>query len=150
MGSAYDHQVELVVGAVITNQDRVLLIKSPKWGDRWIFPGGHVEYGEGIFATAEREGKEETGLDVSAQYVINAGENIFSPDFHRPAHMMYFHVVCAAQHEQLVQGLAEVSEIRWFTISAALELNLFPSNRESLERLRDSVRIPFNEKGKYV
>jgi 8-oxo-dGTP pyrophosphatase MutT (NUDIX family) len=47
--SKYDSQVEVVVGVMIVRENKVLLIQSPKWGDNWLFPGGHVEYGESLF-----------------------------------------------------------------------------------------------------
>jgi|APHM01.1.fsa_nt_gi NUDIX domain. len=40
---------EPVTGALILNEDDdVFLMKSPKWDDQWVVPGGHVEKGETI------------------------------------------------------------------------------------------------------
>jgi len=57
------------VKALIFRNGKVLLVKhvSPKSGFTWwAFPGGGVEEGETIFAAAERETFEETGLTVKA------------------------------------------------------------------------------------
>ena len=63
----YPHGVEVVVGIVIENpKGEILLVKSPKWGDKWTIPGGHVDPGENIFKTAIREAKEETGLNCQS------------------------------------------------------------------------------------
>ncbi len=42
---------------------KMLFIKHKKL-NKWLPPGGHVEYGETPDATAIREVKEETGLDI--------------------------------------------------------------------------------------
>lgn len=54
------------VGAVVWKDGRVLLIqrgKPPRRGS-WSLPGGHQEVGETVAATARREVREETGVEV--------------------------------------------------------------------------------------
>jgi ADP-ribose pyrophosphatase YjhB (NUDIX family) len=43
-----------------TNEIEILLIQDPK--ERWTIPKGHIEEGESARETAEREIREETGL----------------------------------------------------------------------------------------
>lgn len=46
--------------------DRIVVldkVKKEGW-EGLTFPGGHVEYGESIYASTAREIKEETGLDI--------------------------------------------------------------------------------------
>jgi 8-oxo-dGTP pyrophosphatase MutT (NUDIX family) len=54
---------ELAAGAVVVASEStgLLLLHEPD-EDRWCFPKGHVEPGEGIVAAALREVTEETGL----------------------------------------------------------------------------------------
>jgi ADP-ribose pyrophosphatase YjhB (NUDIX family) len=56
----------LVVNAVISREDEVLLIKRGKPPDKgkWVVPGGHVKYNESPENTLLREVREETGLEV--------------------------------------------------------------------------------------
>lgn len=58
--------IVLVASVTIFNEDRILIIKEnkPTAIDKWNFPSGHIENGEDILYSAQREVKEETGLDV--------------------------------------------------------------------------------------
>ena len=43
---------------------------EPGYG-KWVFPGGYVDRGEGGHAAAIREAREESGLDVRLDRLIN-------------------------------------------------------------------------------
>ena len=47
---------------IVEEQGRFLVIKRPE--GTTVFPGGFMRWGEHAEATAQREGKEETGLDL--------------------------------------------------------------------------------------
>jgi len=65
---------KLAVGTIIADEDnRVVLVKraiEPGYG-KWVFPGGYVDRGEEVQAAAVREAREETGLDVRLDRLIN-------------------------------------------------------------------------------
>lgn len=59
---------QLVVGAVVSSGDKVLLLQRPAddfMGGIFELPSGKVEAGEALDAALIREVKEEAGLDVS-------------------------------------------------------------------------------------
>jgi 8-oxo-dGTP diphosphatase len=53
------------VDIIIEIEDKIVLIerKNPPFG--WALPGGFVDYGESFETAAQREAKEETGLEVN-------------------------------------------------------------------------------------
>jgi ADP-ribose pyrophosphatase YjhB (NUDIX family) len=65
---------KLAVGTIITDERRrVVLVKraiEPGYG-KWVFPGGYVDRGEEVRAAAIREAREETGLDVRLDDLID-------------------------------------------------------------------------------
>jgi 8-oxo-dGTP diphosphatase len=65
---------KLAVGTIITDeQNRVVLVKraiDPGYG-KWVFPGGYVDRGEEVRAAAVREAREETGLEIRLDRLIN-------------------------------------------------------------------------------
>jgi ADP-ribose pyrophosphatase YjhB (NUDIX family) len=65
---------KIAVGTVIkTEGDRIVLVRraiEPGHG-LWVFPGGYVDRGEPLTAAAVREAREECGLDVRLDSLIN-------------------------------------------------------------------------------
>ena len=53
------------VKCLIKNEDKFLLVKLNYAHHKWTFPGGGVGKKESFIDAAEREAKEETGIDVS-------------------------------------------------------------------------------------
>ena len=65
---------KLAVGTVIRDeQGRIALVRraiEPGYG-KWVFPGGYVDRGEEVQRAAVREAREETGLDVRIDGLID-------------------------------------------------------------------------------
>ncbi len=65
---------KIAVGTVIRMADRrIVLVRraiEPGFG-KWVFPGGYVDRGEEIRLAAIREAREESGLEVRLDHLIN-------------------------------------------------------------------------------
>ncbi len=65
---------KIAVGTIIRSSgDRIVLVRraiEPGYG-RWVFPGGYVDRGEPLQTAAIREAREECGLDVRLDGLIN-------------------------------------------------------------------------------
>ena len=72
----YVHYLDpkVAVGTVIEMADeRIVLVRraiEPGYG-LWVFPGGYVDRGEEVTVAARREAREEAGLDVRLDGLIN-------------------------------------------------------------------------------
>jgi 8-oxo-dGTP diphosphatase len=82
MQREYPQQPLVGVGAIIVEDNRVLLIKrgkAPLLGE-WSIPGGMLELGETLRQGAEREALEETGLVVRANDLLGVFDRIIRDD----------------------------------------------------------------------
>ena len=65
---------KVAVGTIIrTDDEKLVLVRraiEPGYG-LWVFPGGYVDRGEDLVAAAQREAREEAGLDVSIDELVN-------------------------------------------------------------------------------
>ena len=65
---------KVAVGTIVRLSDnRIVLVRraiEPGYG-LWVFPGGYVDRGEAVTAAAIREAREEAGLDVELDGLVN-------------------------------------------------------------------------------
>ena len=77
------------VGALIFNlSGKIFLMKSHKWKDKYVIPGGHIELGEKVKDALKREVKEETGLDIYEIKFICFQESVFDDVFWKKRHFI--------------------------------------------------------------
>lgn len=112
-------------------QTRKLLLAKRTDTHNWCSPGGKVEIGESPLQGVLRETKEESGVTVNScifyDYEMHTAENgknwvsfmFLSDDF---------------DVSQIVNQESEVEPWGWYTVEEALNMDLFPPTRKSLER----------------
>src|SRR3989344_7679927 len=134
MDKIFERGIELTGSALIENdRGEILMTLSPKWNNKWILPGGHIEPSETIISGIIREGEEETGLSLEGGEIFHFGGLIDSNDFHRSAHFIYFDVHCRAKNgsEVKLDGVELVS-YKWLLPTEALKLDLAESYKETI------------------
>lgn len=116
---------EPTVGTLIVNKEgKILLCRSPKWLGKFVVPGGHIELGESIKETAIREAKEETGLDVEFIKIMSFDECIFSPEFNKNKHFVFFNCLCKVKDDKVKLDNNELKEYVWADVKDALKMDL--------------------------
>jgi len=124
------------VGAVITENSRVLLVKrghAPLLGE-WSIPGGLLETGETLRQGAEREALEETGLVGKATELLGVFERMVPDDEKRTRyHYILIDFLC-----QIVSGdmkaSGDAADARWFSADELSHLPL-PDDTAAVIRL---------------
>lgn len=125
---------EPTVGALILNRKgKMLLVKSHKWGDRYTIPGGHVELGEGLVPALKREIKEEVGLEISDVRFLMVQEAVFSKEFWKPRHFIFFDFVCRSKTTRVRVDGKEIQDHRWVDQGRALRLKLDSFTKKMVE-----------------
>jgi ADP-ribose pyrophosphatase YjhB (NUDIX family) len=134
---------KVAVGTVIaTTDDEIVLVRraiEPGYG-LWVFPGGYVDRGEEITVAAIREAREESGLDVRLDGLIN----IYSYPGRPIVVVVYKASVIAGNlrvdDESLEAGLFSRNEIPWDQLA-------FRSTREALEDFYTGLVHPVRTAG---
>lgn len=129
---------KVAVGTIIrTGRDQLVLVRraiEPGYG-LWVFPGGYVDRGEEITAAAIREAREESGLDVRLDRLVN----IYSYGGRSPIIIVYAASVLGGElcgdDECLEARLFTREEIPWerlaFRSTTAALRDYFESDRLS-------------------
>jgi 8-oxo-dGTP diphosphatase len=124
---------KVAVGTIIrTDDERLVLVRraiEPGYG-LWVFPGGYVDRGEEITEAALREAREECGLEVRLDGLIN----IYSYRGRAPIIIVYAATVVGGElcndDECLEARLFRADEIPWDSLAF----------RSTGEALRDYFR----------
>ncbi len=125
---------EPIVGAFIINPDgNLFLMKSHKWSNKYVVPGGHIEIGEKIEDALEREVKEETGLDIYDPKFICLWEFISENEYFKKSHMIFLnYLVKAGSNDAMLSE--ESQEYVWVTPKDALTLSLEKYTKLTIEK----------------
>jgi nucleoside triphosphatase len=94
---------EPTVGALIFNSDgKLFLMKSHKWHDTYVIPGGHIELGETAEEALRREISEETALDIYDIEFLCIQEFIHDPAFWKKRHFIFLDYACKTRSTNVV------------------------------------------------
>lgn len=137
-GFIYYIDPKVAVGTIIrTPSDRLVLVRraiEPGYG-KWVFPGGYVDRGEELTAAALREAREECGLDVRLDGLVN----IYSYTGRVPVIVVYAATALGGTLAHDDEGL----EIAEFTDAAIPWDDLaFRSTRDGLRDYLSGLRHP--------
>jgi 8-oxo-dGTP diphosphatase len=113
--------VKTTVAAILTNPEKTRFLLTRRmiepFKDHWCLPGGHIDRYEPALVSAEREVREETGLDVSLRFHSYCDE--IMPEFGIHAVVIVFEGIASGN---TVAQPDEVAEIRWFTPAKITDL----------------------------
>lgn len=98
-------------GAAIIHNHCLLL--EYQTNDHWSFPKGHVEPGETELATALREVKEETGLDIIIDDSIRYSFSYIIQDRNIDKEVVIFPARLKNPAQPLLKQDSEISELHW-------------------------------------
>ena len=131
---------EPTVGALIFNpEDKLFLMRSHKWRDMYVIPGGHVELGERMEDALRREIKEETGLAIYDITFLAFQEFIHDEAFWKRRHFIFFDYACRTDSSD-VRLNDEAQEYVWVTVEEALQLPVEPYTRVLIEAYLEKAR----------
>jgi len=105
----------------------------------WVVPKGTPDHGESIEATALREVREETGLDVEIVAPVGVIDYWFAVPGERVHKFVHFFLMRAvggdlSRHDQ------EYDDVRWVPARDARRMLSFETYREILDRAIETAR----------
>jgi nucleoside triphosphatase len=124
----------VTIGALVFYNNKLLLVKSPKWHGKYIVPCGHVEFKENLKDAVRREVFEETALNVNNIKFLKIHELIGSKEYHDPnRHFVCVNFVCEADNDNVMLNKEGDSHV-WVEPEKALEFDLDSVTRASVEK----------------
>lgn len=127
-----------VYGLLIVDQ-KILILKEPFAGELiYKFPGGGLEYGEGLKDCLIREFKEELNLDISV------GEHIYTQDFFLPSRfdpdeqiLMIYYKVRTVELSKITIIDQDIAQLLWIKIDDLTSKDLsLPTDQIVVELLK--------------
>lgn len=128
---------EITSGAVVYRYNsqhnlEYLLLESQNKGHFWGFPKGHVELGENLEQTAQREIREETSLDLPIDTSFSVKTSYDLPNGNNKEMTLYLAEV-TKEHQLKLQG-EEIKNAGWFGYQAARQRLTYDNLKELLDQ----------------
>ena len=125
-------------GALIHHRGRVLLVKRrhPPNRGRWALPGGLVELGEDVEDAVLREVKEELGILVKLEALLDVATDIHLDEDSRVKYHYVLVDYLATPLGTAVKLNEESSAFRWFTPAEAELLDMSDATRRVVASYR--------------
>jgi 8-oxo-dGTP diphosphatase len=120
------------ISVLIAEEDRVLLGKrlEPPGEGQWAIPSGYVEWEDDYLTTAIREAREETGLEVEIESVLNVVSSFLAPRWH----FLAVYVLARPIGGELAAG-DDLEQVAWFSVLEPLPELAFVEDAAMLELL---------------
>jgi len=143
---------KVIAGVFIFNdKDELLLIKAPRWHDKYVPVGGKVEIGETLIEAAKREVKEETNLDIENIELIGVEDGLGLEESYKldDNHFVFADYRAIAKDIEKLKLNEEASSYKWLIVDEWLKKDkskFGPYTYNVLKKLKESKE---NSEDKY-
>ena len=124
-----------VVACIIDEKKRVLLTRrciEPFCG-QWVMPGGKVDHGEPLLKALHREVREEVGLEVHIDGLLDVYEHVALGD--NNAHYVILYYRAHPLTAELLLNDQEVTDADWVPADQLTTYNMTPGTRHILAQI---------------
>lgn len=126
-----------VIGAFIFNdKDELLILKAPRWQNKYMVPGGKIEYNEKIIDAVKREIKEEINLKIEDIEFISVSEGVnlgkkYDAD---QKHLIFLNYKARAKKIDKIKLNEEATKYKWLTPEECLKQDLGETIRDVINK----------------
>lgn len=136
-------QIFVALGLILNERNEILLGKrhDPRnrgMHGRWEFPGGKVEFGEHPAQTVVREVKEEVGIDVTVERLLNV-YSWFHPDRPHIQVVLIAYIARSLPDQYPRANCTEIREVAWKTIDDAINSQVVENNKTIFNELKKAL-----------
>jgi 8-oxo-dGTP diphosphatase len=124
-----------VVACVVDPDDRVLLTRRcihPFCG-QWVMPGGKIDLGEPILKALHREVKEEVGIEIHVEGLIDVFEHVSVGE--KNDHFIILYYRTAPMTFDLCPNGEECTEAAWVAKEQLSSFDITPGSRYILSKV---------------
>lgn len=131
-----------VVACIVDERDRVLLTRRcvHPFCDQWVMPGGQIDHGEPILSALHREVREEVGLQIRIEGLIDVFEHLKVGV--NDAHFVILYYRASPLGGELKPDGNECTEAVWMPREQLPTLDLPPGARHILGRIFPGLPWP--------
>jgi NADH pyrophosphatase NudC (nudix superfamily) len=133
------------VAVLVVSENRFLLGKrlAGVSQGKWATPSGYIEYEEDFLTTGIREVREETGLEIKIDAILNVASSFISPS----SHFFSVYLLASVIGGELRSG-DDFSEAQWFEFGGLLPELAFEEDAHMIARYASNnfPRLPVDQR----